>query len=92
MGRSRDRGLGQQGFLSFVGLLLAVLVMGFLAHFMMKAYFQKPPVDQATAASLKQEGIQSDNYQVLLNSVRQKLDDVNQRQQADFDAQARSVR
>ena len=90
--RSEDPGLGQQGFLSLVGLLLTVLVMGFLAYFMMKAYFQEPPVDKATAASLQQEGIRSDNYQVLLNSVRQTLDDANQREQAAFDAQARSVR
>jgi hypothetical protein len=84
MGRSADPGLGQQGFLSIVGLLLTVLVMGFLAYFMMKTYFQKPPVDQATATSLEQAGIRSDNYQVLMNSVKQQLGDINKRQQDQF--------
>jgi len=82
MGRSSDPKLGEQGFLSWVGLLLAVLIMGFMAKFLMKAYFQQPPVDKNTASSLQQQGIRTDNYQVLMNSVRQKLNDVNQHEQA----------
>jgi hypothetical protein len=72
----------ERGFFSFAGLFLAVLVTGFLAYFMMKAYSPKAPVNKAAAASLNEAGIRTDSYGALLNSVRGQVGDLNKRQQA----------
>jgi hypothetical protein len=75
-----------------VGLFLTVLVKGFLAYFLMKTYFLKPAVDKDTASALEQTGIQSDNYQSILNSVRQQVNGVERRMQADADALNKNLR
>jgi hypothetical protein len=90
--RSGDPGFGRQGFASFAGLLIALVIVGFLAYFLMKSRFLEPPVSQDTAASLHEAGIRTENYGVLLNSVKEQVSDVERRMQADADALNRGVR
>jgi hypothetical protein len=90
--RSEAARLGKQGFLSLAGLLIALLIVGFLAYLMMKSRFLEPPVSKDTAASLHEAGIRTENYGVLLNSVKQQVGDVERRMQTDADALNRGLR
>jgi Tfp pilus assembly protein PilE len=86
MGCSKGPMRGERGQFSFVGLLVAVLIIGLMTSYILKTYVAKPNVDKGTAATLEQQGIRTENYHALTDSVKQKLSDFSQRQQAEFDA------
>ena len=72
------RGLGNDGFLSFLGLLLVLAIIGFLSYNAFKNYFVNKPIsDKNTSQSLEEQGIDTGSYQSILGTARKKIKDIN---------------
>ena len=76
----------EKGFLSLIGLLVALAIISFLCYNFLTVYFKKPVFDQQTQESLKQQGMDVSNYQTVLDSARKTVEKVN-KQQADYQEQ-----
>jgi len=62
---------------ALIGLLVALIILSFLYLIAMKKFFpegQKDNIDR----SLAREGIDSSNSKALIESTREKIDDINQ--------------
>ena len=69
------------GFLTIIGLLIAVVVICILFYFVAKTYLLQPRgMDEQTAQDLRSQDINPTNYQTVIDSTRQKVGDLNKQQ------------
>jgi hypothetical protein len=57
-------------------MLLAFAITCFLSYFAWNTYFRKSPFDKDTQGALNKEGINTSNYQSVLDSTKNKLKDI----------------
>ena len=66
----------KQGFLSLIGMLLAVAIICFISYFAWNTYFRKSPLDKAAQETLNEQGINTANTQTILGSTKNKLKEI----------------
>ncbi len=71
---------GNGGFLSILGVLLSLLIIGYMSYLMLKSYTKEPLKDKATSGVLAEQGIKTDSYQGIMDSTKTKLNQVTQQQ------------
>ena len=67
----------ENGFLSLLGLLLAMAIIFFLGYKIYGAYLLKPSVDTRTKNALSQEGLSSASNTSSFDSMTQRVKDIN---------------
>ena len=61
--------------MGYISLLAVAAIIAFMAYFGWHGHFQSPAaISKNTQASLKEQGVDSSNYQGLLSSVKTRLD------------------
>lgn len=70
----------KRGFLSFIGILLVLIIVSLLSYLILKTYFKKSSSDKNTEGILSEEGISITNPKSTLDTVRDKIGEVNKRQ------------
>jgi hypothetical protein len=68
----------EAGF-GIIGLLLSVLILGFLYYFMMKNYLNPPNKDLKSLDGVAAEGIDTRSYQGMVKSAKDKVEQLNQK-------------
>ncbi|MBF0595369.1 MAG: hypothetical protein HQL22_10455 [Candidatus Omnitrophica bacterium] len=74
----------RRGFISFLGILLALALSSVLCYFMVTSYFKKPALDKATAGVVQESGIDTSGYSTIINSTRSKLHDLEKQQELQY--------
>jgi hypothetical protein len=70
------------GFLTIIGMVIAVAIVCILFYFVAKTYLMRPKdIDQQTAQDLHKQGIDSTNYRTIIDSTRKTVGDLKQQQQ-----------
>lgn len=60
----------QRAFASFIGLLLSMVIVVFIAYMVFKAYLGKPSIDRQTQKALSEQGISTSSPKTILDSTR----------------------
>jgi len=68
----------KDGFLMYIGLLLAVAIILMLFFYLFNTYYKSPSVDGSTQKTLSTHGIDSTSYQSVVDSTREKVKDIEQ--------------
>ncbi len=68
------------GFLSLIGILLAILIIGILFLFTFKIYFGRNYSEQEKKI-FKEQGIDITNYQSVIDSSKKRVIDFNKEQE-----------
>lgn len=63
------------GFM-LIELLVALAIIMFIASKVFKPYFIKPSLDKETQKVMSEQGVNSTNYQSLIDSTKKKLQDI----------------
>ena len=73
--------LNNDGFLSFLGLLLTLMIIGFLSYTAFRNYYSSvSQPDKEMENSLKEQSINTTSYQSVLDSTRKRINDLNQQE------------
>ena len=67
----------KRGFVSFVGLLLTLAIIAILFYLVYNCYFKIIPGGKKLEKNLSEEGIDTRNLQTILDSTKQKVEDIN---------------
>ena len=78
--RRRANGLkDEKGFFTLLGLIFALLLVCIILCMMARVYFKKPVVGTKDASGiLLEENIDTSNYKAIVDSVRDKTEEINQ--------------
>ncbi len=68
----------RRGF-TLLGLLLAIAIVCVLYYIAVNTYFKKPILDKSTEKSLSEQGIDISSHQAILESTKEKLEDINKK-------------
>ena len=66
----------ETGF-ALLGLLLAIVIIAILYLLVIRVYFRGSPASRETEEFLNEQAIDTDNYQGLIKSTREKKDEIN---------------
>ncbi len=67
------------GFLGLLSLVFTLAIICFISYFAFKVYFKKPIVGEWAGESLSVQGAPPSNYQSVLSSTRNKIEDINKK-------------
>ena len=67
----------EKGF-AFLELLLVLLIIPFIFFKVINFYFKRSPVNKEDEKSLSEQGIDTRNYKTVLDSSREKIQDINE--------------
>ena len=73
-------------FLGLIGLLLLVGVVIFLAQYFLKSSYLKPKLDKESQEAAAEAGINTANYQTVVQSTRDTVQGIVNQRQRDNDA------
>jgi uncharacterized tellurite resistance protein B-like protein len=74
------------GFFTLIGMILAIAIIALLMYFVVNTYLKQPKgMDKDTAQELRKHDIDPSNYQTILDSTRQKMDQINKQRMRRFD-------
>jgi hypothetical protein len=65
----------QKGFLTLLGLLIVILIIGMIFSVVMSSYFQIAPANKKTGESISTPSVSTPRPKAILDSTRQKLQD-----------------
>lgn len=65
-----------KGFATILGIILALAIISFLLFIMLNTFFKKPTVDKQTDRALKEQGVDTSNYQTIKDTTRKNLEDI----------------
>ncbi|HOW36051.1 MAG TPA: hypothetical protein PL155_06535 [Candidatus Omnitrophota bacterium] len=71
----------RKAFASFIGLLLSIVIVVFVAYMVFKVYLAKPSVDQQTQKTLSEQGISTSSPKTILDSTRATLKGIEKQTQ-----------
>lgn len=66
----------ETGF-SLIGMLLALVIIAILYLLIIRVYFGGSPASRETEEFLNEQGIDTNNYQGLIKSTREKREEIN---------------
>ncbi len=72
------------GFM-FLELLLAAIVVMFLAFAVFKLYFKQPQINQETQKVVAEQGIDTTSYKSTVESVRSRVEDIQNKHFEELD-------
>lgn len=72
----------EKGFVLLVGILITAIIIAVLFFLMLKIYIKGPSVKKETAEIMEEAGIDTSDYKGVLESTKNKIDDLN-KQSAD---------
>lgn len=67
------------GFLSLLGMLISLIIVGLLVYFAFNAYFKVPVLDKQTEESVSKAGVDTSSPVTIINSTRKTVDDINKK-------------
>lgn len=70
-----------KGYITLVGILLVVVIIGVLYYASANSYFKKPLLDEETHELVEKEGIDTSTYKSLLDSTKEKAKEYEQHMQ-----------
>ncbi len=69
------------GFLSLLGILLTLIIIGFLSYTAFKNYSSSvSQTDKSMDKTFKEQGINTTSYQAVLDTTRKRVNDLTQQQ------------
>lgn len=76
----------QGSSLSLLELVIVLAIVLFIAQKMIKSYFQNPVTDKQVETMAHEAGIDTANYQSVVQSTRDKVRDITQQRQNELGA------
>lgn len=73
-------------FFSLLEIVIVLAIILFMAQRMLQSYFKKPAMDKQTETIVHDAGINTANYQSVVQSTRNKVKDITQQRQNDLEA------
>jgi hypothetical protein len=64
-------------FASLLGMILSLVIIGILCIMLLRSYQTAVKTDKASNGMLKEEGIDSSNSRTLVETTRQKVNEIN---------------
>ena len=63
-----------------IELLVSLVIISVLSYISLRAYFKKPLMDASTERVLSEHGIDSSSSQALIQSTKNKVEEINKKQ------------
>lgn len=73
-------------FFTLLEIVIVLAIIMFLAQKMIRGYFQKPAMDKQVETIAHEVGIDTANYQSVVQSTRDKVRDITQQRQNELGA------
>lgn len=70
----------KMGFVTLLALLLVLVIMCILIYMLYNTYFKKLSPEGRTTKSFLEQGLDTSNYQSILDSTRKTVKDINKQQ------------
>jgi hypothetical protein len=61
--------MNNKGFMSLLGLIVTMAIIGGMAYFVFTRYLGKPPIDAQTKEAAREAGIDTSNQKTILQST-----------------------
>lgn len=83
----------REGFLSLLGVLIALVIISMFVSYLLNTYFKVSgvPADKQNILN-PSAGINTSNYQSLIDSAHSSVDAINKRQQSQYDEIMKQVK
>lgn len=85
--KAEGRSEWRRGFLTLLGLLLAIAIILFLGYKVLATYFKESAAGTQSGQSLSEYGIDTSTPSLLIGSTRSKIKDINKKRQSDIEQQ-----
>ena len=69
----RNKSADFKGGFTIIGILIVLVIIALLFYKVLNVYFKKPPVDKETEKVLNQQGIDTANYQSIVDTTRDRI-------------------
>ncbi len=67
------------GFFVLLGFVFTLAIICIISYLAVKVYFKKPVIDEGMGESLSGQVVAPSNYQSVLSSTRNKIEDINKK-------------